>query len=89
MLLVHQRKANPRVLEVAWTWVPFWLAADKNLIAKIDQELTKQFKGQEMTPDLLVELDKMVKSKILEAYKIQGLDKVLEALGEINLGDGL
>ena len=45
MFWVHERKQGYGKWEVAWTWMPFFLAADKELIKYVDQKMTEAFKG--------------------------------------------
>ena len=91
MFLVHEKKDNPGRWEVAWMWLPHFLAADRELHRHVDQEMTKEFKGtmlegnaQDSSPnelrDVVVErMHERVKTLILDKYPIPGLRSLLDA----------
>jgi len=87
MYLVHPKKHGHGKWEVAWTWLPFFLAADKELVKYVDQELTKEFKGVETEgEDQLVEMmHEKVINLIVEHYPIPGLREHLGTLEQVKL----
>jgi hypothetical protein len=85
MFLVHEKKAGHGRWEVAWTWLPFFLASDSNLHKYVGQKMTEEFKGQTMEEDpaqklvLLRCMHNRVLELILEKYCIPGLRSYLES----------
>jgi hypothetical protein len=83
MLLVHERKDKPGVWEVAWTWLPFFLAANTGLIKKVDLEMSKRFHGVNAPAE---EMHNTVLGIILEEFKgMPGLDEYLKAVEKVNV----
>lgn len=80
--LVHPKKSNPLVWEVAWTWMPYFLAADQELHRQVDQELTRLYKGDSPAPELV---SRTVIRMCCERYPYQGLQEALLALVEVRL----
>ena len=76
MYLVHQKK-NGRNYEVAWMWLPHFLAADLALVKSVDKALTEEFKGKETHP---VEVHEAVLDLIEKKYPIAGLRTYLQAI---------
>jgi uncharacterized lipoprotein YddW (UPF0748 family) len=89
MLLVHRGKKNPSMWEVAWTWLPYFLAADQLLHRHVDKEMTKRWKGVE-NPGLqeVRQMHRDVISFILERYPIEGLRDYLESISLVRVQDG-
>jgi len=88
MLLVHEKKGRPGVFEVAWTWMPFFLADDRELIKSVDAELKELFGGQEMNAHdadaLMLRMHEVVIDIVCRKYPIKGLLRYLEAICEVN-----
>ena len=94
MYLVHEKKHQDGRWEVAWMWLPHFLAADIELHKHVDQEMTKSFRGTmlegdvysqyppSMTP-ILEKMHKAVIDLILEKYPIQGLRQFLEGYNHL------
>jgi len=80
MLLVHERKDRPGTWEVAWTWMPFFLAADTKLVRDLDEHLGKKFRLQDTTRGVQHEMHKAVVDFIEERYPIKGLAVFLEGI---------
>lgn len=93
MYLVHEKKERSGKWEVAWMWLPQFLAMDAELHKAVDQKMTQEFKGifleagvdpsaehmvQEMH-DLTVRMHNRVIALILEKYPMPGLREILEA----------
>ena len=88
MLFVHEKERGYGKWEVAWMWMPHFLAADSALHKYVDKEMTKAFKGT----DLGIEFDPMdvqermhakVIELVLEKYPMQGLREYLEAIQSV------
>jgi hypothetical protein len=78
MFLVHPRKDRPGKWEVAWMWLPHFLAADQALHKYIDEEMTKAFKGEQVVnTDLFDRMNGKVVDLIVEKYPIQGMRRFL------------
>lgn len=88
MLLVHRGKHNPGKWEVAWTWLPYFLAADQLLHRHVDKAMTARWKGVE-NPGLseVRKMHMMVIDLILERYPIQGLGTYLQASMAVTVSD--
>lgn len=94
MYLVHEKKHRDGRWEVAWMWLPHFLAADKELHKDVDQKMTLAFKGTmlegdamsmyppSMTP-ILEMMHRKVIELILEKYPIPGLKELLEAYSHL------
>lgn len=90
MLLVHQRKQGHGKWEVAWTWMPYFLAADTELIKHVDQGLTKEFKGTtfdtetpEVTESIVQRMHEKVLDLIEEKYPMPGLRHYLSTISHV------
>ena len=89
MYLIHEKKHQDGRWEVAWMWLPHFLAADSELHKHVDREMTGEFKGTmlegdvmnmyppSMTP-ILEKMHQKVIDLILEKYPIHGLRRFLE-----------
>jgi len=82
MFLVHEKKQRDGKWEVAWMWLPHFLAADRELHKHVDREMTKSFKGtmleEERATSVLELMHQKVIDLILEKYHIPGLRRFLE-----------
>lgn len=85
MLLVHPKTKKGR-LEVKWTWMPYFLASDTELIRSVDGSLTEKFKGKELTQELMEGVHEEVLDLISEKYPIQGLKSYLRGIEVVSLG---
>jgi hypothetical protein len=91
MYLVHQKKHKEGRWEVAWMWLPHFLAADLELHKHVDRKMTEAFRG-ETTEDLSLLLAKMSEKAvnlILEKYPIPGLLQLLESYSNLNPEESL
>ena len=79
MYLVHQKK-NGRNYEVAWTWLPHFLAADVELVKSVDKALTEKFAGEEMHP---IAAHEEVIHLITQKYPMPGLSVYLQAIESV------
>jgi hypothetical protein len=87
MFLVHKKKQGHGKWEVAWTWLPFFLASDQSLVKKVDQALTERFKGTDLSEDgghALMHMHNTVIETILEKYPMQGLGEYLASVKYVN-----
>ena len=86
MYIVHQKKEKEGKWEVAWMWLPHFLASDKSLHRYVAEKMTESFKGQAVEDDqaqknsLLMQMHNAVIHLILEKYPISGLRQYLEAM---------
>lgn len=84
MFLAHERRDKSGTWEVAWMWLPHFLASDMELHKSVGQKMTHLFKGEsfEETPPtiLLQRMHEQVINLILEKYPIPGLRQYLEAV---------
>ena len=91
MYLVLEKKDKPGKWEVAWTWLPFFLAADKELHKEVDKEMTEFFKGTRLQGDImgmfppsmtpiLMDMTAKVIEIICKKYPIPGLNQYLESI---------
>ena len=92
MLLVFNHKDKAGVWEVAWTWLPFFLAADGELVKSVDQLLTERFSGcKTETPEerlvLAGRMHETVIELITKKYPIPGLERYLRAIEEVRNGN--
>lgn len=85
MYLVHEKKDRGGKWEIAWTWLPYFLASDKNLHKYVGQKMTEAFKGQTLEDDpaqknqFQMQMHQEVIRLILSKYPIPGLRQYLEA----------
>lgn len=85
MYLVHKGKQKDGRWEIAWMWLPHFLASDGNLHRYVAEKMTSTFKGQVLEGDeeqknqVLMQLHNEVIRLILEKHPISGLRQYLEA----------
>jgi hypothetical protein len=87
VFLVHEKKQKDGKWEVAWMWLPHFLATDVNLHKMVDRRMTEEFKGQmvkEGTTHHLEQMHKKVIDLILEQYPILGLRGLLESYAQLD-----
>jgi hypothetical protein len=78
------------VFEVAWTWVPFFIADDRELIKSADTELRELFSGKEFLAtsqsedELMLRMHEAVIDMVCEKYPMKGLRQYLEAICEVS-----
>ena len=91
MYLVHEDRVKGGRWQVAWTWLPFFLASDGELHKWVAEKMTKEFKGTTLEGDvhsmyppsmipILVRMHNKVIALILEKYPIPGLQQYLESV---------
>lgn len=87
MLLVHEIKDRVGKWEVAWTWMPYFLASDRDLIRRVDKEMTKELRTAARLDlseeDFLRRMHNKVLDLVVEAYPVPGLRRYLEGLEEV------
>lgn len=90
MYLIHQKKHRDGKWEVAWMWLPHFLAADQTLHKYVDQKMTEAFKGElvedAQVANLLERMHQKLLDLILEKYPVPGMRRFLE--GYIHLRPG-
>lgn len=88
MLVVHEKRKKPGKLEVAWTWFPFFIAADSDLIESVDTRMTEMFSGQDLrchdVGALMLRMHNEVLDMVCARYQFKGLRKYLEAICEVD-----
>jgi len=87
MLLVHENKNRPGKWEVAWMWLPHFLAADQELHKLVDQKMTEKFRGVEIDKDLPDKMHQHVIDIIMDRYPINGLRRFLDGYSWFNAED--
>jgi len=83
MRLVHEVKDKPGVFEVKWTWLPYFLAADAELVRAVDEKLNESFSGAPPSEELMDEIHGTVIDVIMDKYPIPGLSWYLSAIKEV------
>ena len=85
MYLVHEKKEKTGKWEVAWMWLPHFLASDQSLHRHVAEKMTETFKGQTLEEDqvqknlVLTQMHNEVIRLIMERHPIPGLRQYLEA----------
>lgn len=100
MYLVHEKKEKSGKWEVAWMWLPHFLAMDAKLHKLVDQKMTEEFKGQflESSSDcpehlvqemhnLVLKMHNKVIELILLEHPILGLRELLEGYAHLKPGE--
>jgi len=86
MFLVHENKSRSGKWEVAWMWLPHFLAADSSLHRYVGKSMTEAFKGETLEDNpaqanaMLLRMHSKVLELILEKYPIPGLRQYLESI---------
>lgn len=85
MFLAHEAKDRAGRWEIAWMWLPHFLAADMELHKHVGQKMTSLFKGESFEKGsppttLLQGMHEQIIKLILEKYPIPGLRQYLEAV---------
>jgi len=86
MYLVHEQKHMDGKWEIAWMWLPHFLALDQELHRRVGRKMTEEFKGTPMEKEgetreaMLKRMHDRVIYLILEKYQMPGLKKYLEAV---------
>jgi hypothetical protein len=76
MYLVHEKLGSPGTWEIAWMWLPQFLALDRALIRSLDQSMTKEFQGAQKE-DLQKSMHLRVVDLIVNKYPMVGLREYL------------
>ena len=92
MWLVHEDKAKDGRWQVAWMWLPHFLASDQSLHRYVADKMTEEFKGTmfeddisaERTVSILKPMHDRVVGLILERYPIRGLKEYLNAIQSVS-----
>ena len=86
MYLVHPKKGSTTKWEVAWIWLPHFIAADTTLVKHVDNVLTEENRGK---PPSQEAMHLRVIELIVEKYTFTGLKEYLHAIDGVVLGDKL
>lgn len=88
MRLIQQHKDNPKILEVAWMWLPTFIGQNTALLGELDHALAVRFPPpMEATEEVLDEIHRFVIDWICEKLNIDGLWHYLRAIESIKEGD--
>lgn len=68
------------IWEVKWTWMPYFLAADRELHKEVDQEMNKLFQNGEGADLMAKAMSGTVIKIIAKRYRMPGLEEALRAL---------
>lgn len=85
MNLVHSSREKEGALEVAWTWMPFWLASNPKLILDVDSALLERYRGRKLDQGCLEEMGETVIETIISHHPIAGLEGLLRAITGVML----
>lgn len=66
--------------EVAWTWLPYFIATNPDVIKHVALEMTKRFQNREVNDDLIKEMHDTVIDLICDKIQIKGLRVYLTSL---------
>lgn len=86
MFLVHEKKNGVGKWEIAWMWLPHFLALDQELHKKVGKKMTEVFKGTTLSDEptrresQVRDMHHQVVNLILEKYPMQGLREYLESI---------
>jgi hypothetical protein len=87
MLLVQEIKGRTGKWEVAWTWLPYFLASDRDLIRKVDKEMTKELRTAIRLDlpeeELMLRMHNKVLDLVVATYPLPGLREYLEGLEKV------
>ena len=84
MQLVHENKDEPGKWQVAWTWLPHFIATNPDVVADVSSSLTEMFKGKVVTDDLIDEMHTTVISLILLKFPWPGLKEYLAMVTSVH-----
>jgi hypothetical protein len=95
MWLVHEDATKDGKWQVAWMWMPHFLAVDGSLHKFVGEKMTEEFKGTMLEGDvhnmyppsltpILQRMHNRVIDLILEKYPINGLRGYLESIKDIH-----
>lgn len=83
MKLVHEKKDSPGNLEVAWTWFPYFIAADTQLIRDVDKMLTGKYRARELSEELLHSMGVDVIEAVCAKYGLPGLGDWIRGMEDV------
>jgi len=91
MYFVHEDKAKDGRWQIAWMWMPHFLASDSSLHKFVSKAMTEEFRGTVikddeqplLTTSLLVRMHKKVIDLVVEKYPITGLRDYLVAISGV------
>jgi hypothetical protein len=88
MRVIQQHKDNPKIYEVAWMWLPMFIAQNSALLSNLDHALNARFPPPvEVTEEKLDEIHDFVIEWVCQQIKIPGLEKYLQAMREVEGGN--
>jgi hypothetical protein len=83
MKLVYEKKGSPGSLEVAWTWFPYFIAADAQLIKDVDKMLTSKYRARELTDENLYAMGVDVIEAVCGKYDMPGLGDWIRGMEDV------
>ena len=87
MLLVHPKKGEKGKWEVAWMWLPHFLAIDPEMIKRVDAGMKARFKGADLSD---IHVGMQMNQAVIEIVQnecphIKHLDMYLGALAGVTV----
>lgn len=81
MRLIQKNKDKPKVLEVAWMWLPTFIGQNTALLGELDHVLSVRFPPPLEVDDLVMdEIHDFIIEWIAEKLNIKGLERYLHAV---------
>lgn len=88
MRFIQQNRDKPKILEVAWMWLPTFIGQNTALLGELDHVLGARFPTPlEVDEAKLDEIHRFVIDWICDKLKIPGLWHYLKAVENIKEGD--
>jgi len=84
---VRGEKGDAGQWAIAWTWLPYFISTNPDIIKFVWERMTEKFKGREVGNGLLEEMHTEVIQLILEKLPMVGLDQYLHAIGKVHPGE--
>ena len=84
MLLIQPKKGSPGKWEIAWMWVPMFLSMNSDLVGFVDEKMTEEFKGKDLSDSTLQsQMHQAVIRLITEKNPVQGLEAYLAGISAV------
>lgn len=88
MRFIQQNRDKPKILEVAWMWLPTFIGQNTALLGELDHVLGARFPTPfEVDDAKLDEIHRFVIDWVCDKLKIPGLWHYLKAVENIKEGD--
>lgn len=74
-------RTEPGVIELNWIWLPTWIGMNLQLTRELNEELSKQIVGRELTEETFDDIEELIMSYLDERYPhLEGLRDYLDGL---------